>query len=254
MAALSDEGIILRKYPLRETSFILVAYTREHGKIKGVIKGARNPAPQFAGSLELFTRCGMLFYKKRKSAMDLITQCDALETFLPARKEIERLTYANYFIELIDVVTSDNDPNDRLYRVLLQSLRMLGTEASPRRTGRIFEIKLLGEIGLSPQLDECAECGKEVSGDISFSAKSGGIVCASCGGRASGLSKVSRGTVNFLRKIKDLDMDKTSRIKVSKDVGRETEKVLGDFMLYHIARPVKSARFLKGLKRAGMVQ
>ncbi|MBU1894387.1 MAG: recombination protein O N-terminal domain-containing protein, partial [Candidatus Omnitrophica bacterium] len=62
MAVQKAEGIILKKYFLRETSYIIVAFTKEFGKIKGVIKGIRAPYPQFAGNFEIFTQCRLLFY------------------------------------------------------------------------------------------------------------------------------------------------------------------------------------------------
>ena len=107
-AAEDAEGIILRKYYLRETSYILVVFTKEHGKIRGVLKGVRNPYPQFAGNFEIFTRCRITFYRKKRSAFDLITQCEMEDFFLPIRKDIERLTCANYFIELTDTVAGDS--------------------------------------------------------------------------------------------------------------------------------------------------
>ena len=98
MAVQNAEGVILRKYLLRETSYILVIFTKEFGKIKGVIKGVRNPYPQFAGNFEIFTQCEVLFYRKKKKLIDLITQCETLDYFLTVRKDVESLTYANYFI------------------------------------------------------------------------------------------------------------------------------------------------------------
>jgi DNA repair protein RecO (recombination protein O) len=249
MPPLRTEAIILRKYPLRETSYILAIFSREHGKIRAVIKGARNPAPETAGSLDLFNRCEVLFYRKKKSTLDLVTQCDAVETFFRARRDIQRLTYASYFIELIDVVTMDNDPNGVLYDLLVKALRMLGTEGSPLRVSRIFEIKLLQALGMSPHLASCADCGGRISGEPGFSSRAGGAVCSVCAG-GKGRLKISRGTINFLRKITDSDIEKTSRIKVSRDVGRQTEKVLRDFMAFHIARPLKTRKFIEDLREA----
>ena len=253
MAALSAEGIILRKYPLRETSYILIVYTKEFGKIRGVIKGVRNPYPQFAGDFEIFTRCELLFYRKEKKPMDLITRCEAIDPFLPVRKQIERLTYANYFIELIDVVTDDYDPNGEIYDILTKGLAMLGTDSSARRTGRIFEIKLLGALGLSPQLGECAACGAQTQESTIFSVKNGGILCGKCvSGDREGI-KVSPGTLKFMRKIQESDLERTSHIKVSREVGREIEKILKSFMEYHIGRPARSLKFLEQLQKKGIV-
>ena len=167
-AAQNAEGIILRKFFLRETSYILVVFTREFGKIRGVLKGVRAPYPQFAGNYEIFTKCQLLFYRKKKKSLDLITRCEALDFFLPARKDIERLTYANYFIELVDVVTSDYDVNEELYGSLVESLQLLATRSSAKRVSRIFELKLLKAIGLAPHLEGCVDCGVQVpSGSFS---------------------------------------------------------------------------------------
>ncbi|MCK5451734.1 MAG: DNA repair protein RecO [Candidatus Omnitrophica bacterium] len=250
MSAQKIEGIILRKYYLRETSYILVVYTKELGKIKGVIKGVRNPYPQFAGNFGIFTQCEMLFYKKQKRSMDLISRCETLNPFSDIRKEIERLTYANYFIELVDIVTSEYDPNEGLYDVLLNCLVMLSTSSSAKRIGRIFELKLLDAIGLSPGLIQCVECGSSPEKSIRFNVKSGGILCSNCG--RSGIN-ISPGTANFMRKIQTSDLEKTFRIKVSKKVGEETEKVLQSFIAYHVNRPVKSMKFLEKLDKEGII-
>ncbi|MDP8259297.1 MAG: DNA repair protein RecO [Candidatus Aadella gelida] len=245
MAVLKTEGIILKKYELRETSYILVVYTRDFGKVTGVIKGVRNPSPQFAGDLERFTKCEILFYKKKKKGLDLISGCRAIETYLPIRKEIERLTYADYFIELIDIVTDDYCPDKKLYDIFSGSLGMLATKASAKRTGRIFEIKILEAIGLEPQLEECSECGVSMESVSRFNVKSGGAVCSSC--VKTGI-KVSMGTINFMKKIGRTSIEKSAAVKVSKEVGKEAEIVLREFIKYHINRPIKSTKFLRQLE------
>lgn len=249
MAALSAEGIILRKYFLRETSYILVVFTKEFGKIRGVLKGARDPYPQFAGNFELFTRCRLLFYKKKAKRMDLITRCEALDFFLPVRKDIERLAYANYFVELVDMVASDHDVNKGLYMVLLEGLRLLATKSSPKRAGRIFELKALDAIGVGPGLERCCKCSSSDAKGVRFSIKNGGIICRSCAKKDDMCYEVSPGTLNFMRKIHSLPFSKTQHVKVSKGVGQETEKILKRFMQYHIGRETKSMKFLEDMEK-----
>lgn len=254
MGALKTEGIILRKYLLRETSYILVAYTKDYGKIKGVVKGARNPAPQFGGNFEIFTHSEFLFYRKKKRPLDLITGCETLDFFLPVRKEIERLTYANYYIELIDIVCNENDPNKHIFEVLRESLRFLSTGASARRVTRIFELKLLEALGLSPNLNSCIECSAREEKKYYFSVKSGGILCSKCRTSDRGAFPVSNGTVNFIRRIQKTPLEKTAHIKVSKDVGVEIEKLLKNFLDFYLHRQAKSLLFLKELEKVGAVK
>ena len=254
MAALRAEGVILRKYSLRETSYILVVFTREFGKIRGVLKGARDPYPQFAGNFEIFTHCDLLFYKKKKSGLDLITRCESLDFFLPMRKNIERLTYASYLVELIDMVTGDREVNEPLYSMLLEGLRMLSTDSSPRRIGRIFELKLLDAIGLSPVLDVCAECSSDLEEDVFFGVSSGGTLCPKCASKDKSSFGISLGTVNFMKKIRGMPFSRTQQIKVSKEVGIEAEKVLRSFTTYHVGHQMKSISFLRELEKNGVVR
>lgn len=252
MPALRAEGIILRKYFLRETSYVLVVFTRGFGKIRGVLKGVRDPYPQFAGNFEIFTQCDLLFYKKKRN-MDLVTHCEARDFFLTIRKDIERLTYASYFIELLDIATGDHDKKEELYLLLLESLRSLAAGAGPKRTARVFEIKLLEMIGLLPALDACLKCASPEPESNYFSVTGGGIICGNCVAKEDMAFRISKGTVNFIRKIASLPLSRTGQIKVAREVGMETEKALKMFMPYHIGRQVKSMKFLEEMERGGIL-
>lgn len=253
MAAQQAEGIILRKYFLRETSYILIVFTKEFGKIKGVIKGVRNPVPQFGGNFEIFSRARLLFYKKKKSLMDLITQCETVDFFLPLRKSLERLTYASYFVELVDIVTVDYEVNEPLYKTLVDSLALMAAGSSAKRVSRIFELKLLEHLGLSPVLDACVKCKREAEEAAYFSIKEGGILCLRCvSGKNEFNMPISLGAVKFMRKIRSSDISKLSGVKVSGEVGRQTEEILRRFLQYHIARPIKTLTFMNKLKNAGV--
>jgi len=252
MAPINTSGIILKKYFLRETSYILVIYTRDFGKIRGVLKGARNPYPQFAGNFEVFTLCDITFYKKKK--MDLITVCEGVDFFLPVRKDIERLTYADYFIELVDVITADYDVNTEIYDTLYESLKVMSENASAKRVSRIFEMNMLKSIGLKPIIDYCAKCERADLGDVSFNTKVGGVLCSSCSKEESGSVKISLGTVKFMRKIYEVPILKTGMIKVSGIVGREIENILGSFINYHVARDLKSIKFLNDITKKGVLK
>ena len=253
MAAHAAEGIILRKYYVRETSYLLVVYTKEFGKIRGVIKGVRGPYPQFAGNFEVITKAKLLFYKKKKKLLDLITQCEATDYFLPVKKDIERLTYAHYFIELIDTVTGDYVPDEELYGILDESLRMLGSGSSPKRISRIFELKVLGEVGFSPQVAECVLCSGPIEKNVYFSAVSGGVLCAECARKDPSKVPISLGTAKFMHKIQNTDIRKTEHIKVSREVGKETERVLKNFVQFQVNRQIKSLKFLDKLHKVGVV-
>ena len=121
-----SEAIVLRRQPLRETSLILTFYTKDFGKIKGILRGVRGLRGQTGGgSLEILAHDEIVFYDRKKSDIFTTSQCDLIEFFNPIRQSLERLAYAAYMAELLDSVTAIGDKNEQVFVLLLNSLRLL---------------------------------------------------------------------------------------------------------------------------------
>ncbi len=240
---------MLRRQDLRETSLIITFYTRDFGKMKGIVRGVRGHRAQFGGaSLEIFAHDGIVFYERKKGDIFTISQCDLLEFFSRAREDLERLASAAYMIELLDSVTTLGDKNTDVFSLILNSLKMLSGDASPKRVARIFEIKLLSLIGLMPALDQCANCGGVTNSVSRFSFRNGGLVCKKCVNVDRNAVPILQGTVKFIEHIRSYPFEKVARVKVASEVGRELEHILRKFLDYHIERRLKTVEFLKAIK------
>ena len=65
MAIQKTEAILLRKRDLRETSLILSFFTRDFGKIHGVLKGARGTRARIGVNPLYFSLEEIIFYEKK---------------------------------------------------------------------------------------------------------------------------------------------------------------------------------------------
>jgi DNA repair protein RecO (recombination protein O) len=241
-----SEAILLRKVELRETSLLLTFYTKESGKISGVIKGVRSPQPQFAGVYEPFTLDKVTYYEKSNKDLFVISQCDLLEYFSPIRTDIERIAYAGYFIEFVDSVCQASEKNEDIFFLLRDSLEAISNkQGSLKRIARIFEIKLLNLIGLMPRLKQCVECDSNDTTKGAFSIKNGGMLCEQCIKTDITSRKILQETVNFMEIIRTMPYEKTLRIKVSENVGKDLEDILRGFLDYHVQKRFKSLEFMK---------
>jgi len=246
-----SEAVVIRSQDLRETSLILTFYTKDFGKIKGIVRGVRGPHAQYGGgSLEIFAHDEIVFYERKKSDIFTISQCDLVDFFNPIRESLERLAYANYIIELLDSVTSLGDKNNEVFELLINSIRLLSGDASAKRVARIFEIKLLALLGLMPTLETCAFCGKKADASAKFSVANGGLICKACLGNDANALPIMAGTVKFIEHIRALPFEKVERIKVANTVGKELEYILRQFLDYHIERRLKSLDFLREIEKA----
>lgn len=244
----TDEGIILKKQNLRETSIILTLLTKDFGKIAGVIKGARGPKAAIGNNPQIFSLNDVVFYERKRGNLNSISHCDLKDFFEPIRNDFERTVYANYFLELVDAVTMEGDINKDIYGLLLNSLKLISKPISPKRVTRIFEIKLMDTSGFLPDFSECSNCGKEILHDAKFSLRSGGLLCKVCEPGDIGALILSRGTVNFIERVRKSSFEMVSRIKVSENVGKELESFLRKFVDYHLQRKLKTVEFLKKVK------
>jgi DNA repair protein RecO (recombination protein O) len=245
MAIQKTKGFVLRRFDIRETSVLLTAFTRDFGKLKFISKGVRIPEQRFLSAYELFALDEIVFYEKKRRDFYLLSQCELLDFFPEIRKSLDRISYAAYFTELLDSVTPVGEKNTRVYGLLFDSLGLLSGEASPKRVGRIFEIKLLSLLGFMPGVKSCVECDKAIKGESSaFSVSLGGVLCEACRGKDRKARPVLAGAVNFISHIEALAFDKIKHIKVTRRVGMEVERLLKNFIRYHLNIRLKSREFI----------
>ncbi|MBN2453585.1 MAG: DNA repair protein RecO [Candidatus Omnitrophica bacterium] len=242
------EGIILRRQDLRETSIVLTFYTRDFGKIKGIVRGVRGPRAGFAGgAFEVFALDDIIFYERKSGDIFTISQCDLSDYFAPIRESLEKLSYAGYVVELLDSITSPGDKNSDIFRLLHNSLKLLSGDSSPRRVARIFEIKLLALAGLMPGLDRCVNCGIPAESNFRFSLHHGGLLCRACLDTDRMAVSILPGTVKFMEHVRSSTFERAAMVKVSSEVGRELETLLRRYLDYHIERRLKTVQFMKEL-------
>lgn len=174
-------GLTIRLYDFSETSRIGVFWTREHGKMRGLARGAKRLKSSFESSLDLLNACSIVLIRKA-SGLDLLTEAQVRERFPALRLNLSALYGGYYLAELLSDLTQDHDPHPPLFDEALQALRDLGqpgVATGPRLAQ--FELVLLRELGYGPALDSCAACGSDIGDDaLAYSAAAGGIVCRPC--------------------------------------------------------------------------
>lgn len=240
------EAVLLKKQDLRETSLFLTFYTKASGKIYGVMKGVRGQKGQYGASPQIFSLNEIVFYERKDKDVFMVSQCELKDFFGAIRESLEKTSYASYFIELISSLTPVCEKNEKMFELLVNSLRLLCGPASARRVARIFEIKLLALLGLMPRLEACVVCGGPVSDSKTrFSFKNGGLLCGRCSLKERDGVPISTGTINFIGHINRSDWGRVPRIKVSLDVGQQVEGLLCRFFEYHLNLRPKSLDFMK---------
>jgi DNA repair protein RecO (recombination protein O) len=244
MAIQKSDAIVLKTRSFRETSLIVNFFTKDFGKISGLIKGIRNEPQRYGGLPLVFSATQIVFYEKPGSGLTLVTQCDLENAFSVIRKDLQKSHYAHYFIELLDAVTFDYDKNEALYQLLANTLSALCQDRRPEQIARIFEVRLLNLSGFKPRLDACVNCQSEILSQGRFSAALGGILCRQCSFRDEHAQEALKGTLASIAYLERTDWPKALQLKMNNKIAGELSDILEKFLNMHLDKKISSRKFL----------
>ena len=239
------EAVVLQHSDFGEADRLLTLYTREHGKVRAIVKGARKIASRKAGHLEPFTRVRLQLARGRD--LFIVTQAETVEAYPALREDLTLTGYAAYVLELLDRFVPDEQiAVPSLYRLLTETLSRLAKESIPWLTVRSYEMRLLDLLGFRPQLFECANCGKEIVAEAQFfSAALGGAVCPNCGRGLPGLWSISVEALKYLRHFQRSEYRDAVRARPEEEVRMEIETVMQGYFQYLLERKLNTPGFMK---------
>ena len=242
------EAVVLQHTDFGEADRLLKLYTREHGKVRAIVKGARKIASRKAGHLEPFTRVKLQLARGRD--LFIVTQAETVEAYPSLREDLTLTGYAAYVLELLDRFVPDEEiAVPSLYRLLTETLSRLATESIPWLTIRSYEMRLLDLLGYRPQLFECANCGNEILAEGQFfSAGHGGAVCPKCGRGLPGLWPISVEALKYLRHFQRSEYRDAVCARPEEEVRKEIETVMQGYFQYLLERKLNTPGFMKRVK------
>jgi DNA repair protein RecO (recombination protein O) len=236
------EAIVLNKRDFRETSLIADFYTRDFGRLSGLLKGIRQEPEKFASNLEPFSLNEIIFYRKRSSSLHLVSQCDLKEYFGAIRGNIPRTGMASFMIELISVLMPPEDPNSAVFDLAVSCLKELAVAARPDKILSIFKIKMLSLSGFKPHLDSCVSCFSPIPYQSKFSLMLGGLLCPRCYGKDLNCRTIFRGTIATIMYIERNDFKTNLNLGINPQIRKELDLILNAFFHFHLEKELKTQR------------
>src|SRR5512137_3007856 len=116
-------GLILRTYPLTETSLIVQWLTPSLGRLATVAKGARRLKSPFRGKLDLFYLADFSFSRSRRSELHTLREVTLRDTHRTLRQDLGLLRQASYCAALIERATETETPLTGPFELMLGLLQ-----------------------------------------------------------------------------------------------------------------------------------
>ncbi|MEH6973171.1 DNA repair protein RecO [Bacillus sp. JJ675] len=236
------EGIVLRTNDYGETNKILTIMTREHGKIGVLARGAKKPNSRLSAISQPFLYASFLF--RKSSGLGTLEQGEMLESMRNIREDLFLTAHAAYIAELMDKGTDEKKPNPFLFELLLQSMRRLNEGTDPDIITNLIEVKMLGVMGLYPELDECVHC-KSKDGTFHFSIRDNGFICHRCFAKDPYRIPLSPASARLLRLLFYFDLSRLGNVSVKRETKEELKRVIQLYYDEYSGIFLKSRRFIE---------
>lgn len=154
----SSDAFVLHGYPYRETSLLIDAFTRTHGRLSLVARGARRPRSSLRGVLLAFQPVALSWFGKGE--VRTLARAEWIGG-LPLLKG-EALLCGFYLNELLLRLLPREDPHDALFQRYHEALAGLARGTASAPVLRAFEKSLLKELGYAMTLDHDVATGREI--------------------------------------------------------------------------------------------
>lgn len=241
-------AVVLRHADWGEADRLLTLYTREHGIVRALAKGARKVTSRKAGHLQPFTHITVQLAKGRD--LLIVTQVETVNAFLPLHDDLTKTSYAAYVVELLlRFSVEEEGGNPSVFKLLTETLDRIEKESDSWLAIRYYEMRLLDAVGFRPHLFECANCSREILPEDQFlSYTAGGVICPRCGEGLPNLTKISLETLKYLRHFQRSSYKEASRAKPTSEVQKEAEHLMQGYFTYLLERQLNTPSFIKKVK------
>ncbi len=154
-----EAAFVLHTYPFRETSLIVEAFSRDHGRVALVARGARRPRSAMRGLLMAFQPLELSWFGHGEMRTLAKVEWVGGQPLLRA----QALILGYYMNELLLKLMPRDDAHPALFQAYAEAVHALAIGEDSQASLRRFEKTLLKELGYGLTLDREAGSDRPIA-------------------------------------------------------------------------------------------
>lgn len=149
---IKTEAIVLRTIEYQESSIIATLFTREHGKIAVIAKGARKPKSKFSAYLVPGQMLEVIYYMKQSRQVQTLSDASYMEKLDNLRVDLQKMALSTVTLELTSQLLHDHEVNEPLFEFLITMLPWMNRQDNVSRIMFPYiQIRLTQLLGIGIQ-------------------------------------------------------------------------------------------------------
>ncbi|MDX1591525.1 MAG: DNA repair protein RecO [Balneolaceae bacterium] len=158
------EAIVLRSINFQETSLIVTLFTRKHGKVAVIAKGARRPKSKLAAFFVPGQILEAVIFMKETREVQTLSDVAYIRKLDNLRTDMEKMALAVTTLELASQIIHSHEPNEDLFQLLFMMLSWMNDQEKVSRIMFPYMQIRLAEaagVGLQPVSEPSDDLGTE---------------------------------------------------------------------------------------------
>lgn len=238
------KGLVIREQTIGESDRLVTLLTADYGLVRAFVRGAKQIRNRLASSTSLFAYSDFSLYRGRDAFV--VDNASPIEVFFDLRKDIVRLSLAQYFAQLAYELGEEEQSASEMLSVLLNSLHLLCNSSKDLRLVKsAVEFRLLSLGGYMPNILACANCAAYETELMYFDTLDGCIYCENCG--KPGSIACPKNVITAIRFICLTEPKKIYSFSLSDENMELLAQISEKYLISRIQKNLPTLAFFKGI-------
>ena len=243
----NTDGLILKEQNIGEKDKLVTVLTRHNGLVRAFVRGAKSVKNRKNSSTGMFCFSKLSLYKTKDTY--IIDEAEPIELFFELRNDLEKLSLAQYFSELVISLVQEDEPAEEYLRLILNSLHFLAKGKIPNEQVKaITELRIMCIAGFMPNLIACDRCGEYETETMYFDVEDGLLYCENCV-PSDMIFQLDIGLIKALRHIAFSDFEKIYAFKMEEYALPDLSYITEKYLLSKLQRNFKTLEFYKEITK-----
>ena len=239
-------GLVVSEKRVGDDDRLVTVLTEEKGILRAFVRQSKRAAGGRLSATRLFTYSRFSIFEGRDSY--IIDDAQPIEVFFDLRKDIGRLSLAQYFCELSTALAPQGAEAGDFLRLVLNAMYFLcrGTRSQAVLKAAV-EMRMMSLAGYQPDLVCCAECGCYEAEVMYFLPRQGKLLCEGCRGPGDGEPAylLHGGALTALRHTIYAEFPKLFSFRLSPGAEREFAAASEGYVLETLQRGFQTLDFYR---------
>ena len=212
MEEIKTKGIVIKSTDFKDSDKLVTIFSAELGVIHARARGVKKDKAKLAFAVQPFAF--VEFVLTERSGFYTIINATSIDQFFNVTLDFDNFIFMMACLEVCEKTAKENDLNQELFLLLLNSLKLVCYDAVPANLVFLkFMFEALRILGYLLELETCACCSGNLPQKLhAYSYDFNGMLCAKCS-NVNDYLELSDGEFAILKNVNQTEISKLSNLK-----------------------------------------